>query len=62
MRPSVRALADDWAALYDIPDTKYQFKSEVDGYVPIQFLNVSYKVDRDALTKQITRTAADAGR
>ena len=49
----VRALADGWAALYDIPNTKYQFRSEVDGYVPIQFLDVSYKVDRDALTKQI---------
>ena len=49
----VRALADGWAALYDIPDTKYQFKSEVDGYVPIQFLDVSYKVDCDALTKEL---------
>ena len=49
----VRALADGWAALYDIPDTKYQFKSEVDGYVPIQFLDVSYKVDRDALMKEL---------
>ena len=49
----VRALADSWAALYDIPDTKYQFKSEVDGYVPIQFLDVSYKVDCDALTKEL---------
>ncbi len=50
----VRALADGWAELYDIPNTKYQFKSEVDGYVPIQFLDVSYKVDCDALTKQLT--------
>lgn len=33
-------------------NTKYQFKSEVDGYVPIQFLDVSYKVDCDALTKE----------
>ena len=50
----VRALADGWTDLYDIPNTKYQFRSEVDGYVPIQFLDVSYKVDCDALTKQIT--------
>ena len=49
----VRALVDSWAAIYDIPNTKYQFKSEVDGYVPIQFLDVSYKVDCDALTKEL---------
>ena len=50
---AVRALVDGWAELYDIPSTKYQFKSEVDGYVPIQFLDVSYKLERDALTKAI---------
>ena len=49
----VRALVDDWAEEYDIPYTKYQFKSEVDGYVPIQFLDVSYRVDREALTKTL---------
>lgn len=48
----VRVLVDSWAAIYDISNTKYQFKSEVDGYVPIQFLDVSYKVDCDALTKE----------
>lgn len=50
---AVRALVDSWAEAYDIPYTKYQFKSEVDGYVPIQFLDVSYEVDREALTKEI---------
>ena len=49
----VRALADGWTDLYDIPNTKYQFRSEVDGYVPIQFLDVSYRVDREALTEQL---------
>ena len=49
----VRALVDGWAEEYDIPYTKYQFKSEVDGYVPIQFLDVSYRLDREALTKTL---------
>ncbi|MEI3079506.1 MAG: hypothetical protein V8T00_09595 [Oscillospiraceae bacterium] len=49
----VRALADGWAAIYDIPNTNMSPKSEVDGYVPIQFLDVSYKVDCDALTKEL---------
>ena len=49
----VRALVDSWADAYDIPYTKYRFKSEVDGYVPIQFLDVSYEVDRDALTDEL---------
>ena len=50
---AVRALVDGWAEIYDIPYTKYQFKSEVDGYVPIQFLDVSYEIDREALTNEI---------
>ena len=50
---AVRALVDGWAEIYDIPNTKYRFRSEIDGYVPIQFLDVRYEVDRDALTKQI---------
>lgn len=60
---AVRALVDGWAEVYDIPYTKYQFHSEVDGYVPIQFLDVSYKVDREALTKEICRRlrTLDAG-
>ena len=60
---AVRALVDGWAEIYDIPYTKYQFKSEVDGYVPIQFLDVSYEVDREALTKEICQRlrTLDAG-
>ena len=50
---AVRALVDSWAEAYDIPYTKYRFNSEVDGYVPIQFLDVSYEMDREALTKEI---------
>ena len=49
----VHALVNGWAEEYDIPYTKYQFKSEVDGYVPIQFLDVSYRLDREALTKTL---------
>ena len=58
----VRALVDAWADTYDIPYTKYLFDSEVDGYVPIQFLDVSYRVDREALTEQACRAAAHTGR
>ena len=60
---AVRALVDGWAEAYDIPYTKYQFKSEVDGYVPIQFLDVSYEVDREALTIDICQRlrTLDAG-
>ena len=49
----VRALVYTRKAAYDIPYTKYLFDSEVDGYVPIQFLDVSYRVDREALTEQL---------
>ena len=49
----VRELVDGWAEEYDIPYTKYQFKSELDGYVPIQFLDVSYTVDREALAAEL---------
>ncbi len=60
---AVRALVDGWAEAYDIPYTKYQFKSEVDGYVPIQFLDVSYELDREALTEELCRRlrTLDAG-
>ena len=59
----VRELVDSWAEIYDIPYTKYRFKSEVDGYVPIQFLDVRYFVDREALVKTICERlcALDAG-
>ena len=59
----VRALVDAWADRYDSPYTKYLFDSEVDGYVPIQFLNVSYRVDREALTEQLVERlrTLDAG-
>ena len=59
----VRGLVDSWADTYDIPYTKYRFKSEVDGYVPLQFLDVSYRVDREALTEAICERlrALDAG-
>lgn len=50
---AVRALVDSWAEAYDIPYTKYRFKSEVDGYVPIQFLDVRYEIDREALMKEL---------
>ena len=50
---AVRALVDTWAEDYDIPYTKYLFDSEIDGYVPLQFLDVSYLTDRDALTQEI---------
>lgn len=58
----VRVLVDSWAAIYDISNTKYQFKSEVDGYVPIQFLDVSYKVELRRADEGVPRAAADAGR
>ena len=60
---AVRALVDAWAEQYDIPYTKYLFNSEVDGYVPVQFLDVSYRVDRDALAQMLSERlrTLDAG-
>ena len=60
---AVRALVDDWAEQYDVPYTKYLFNSEVDGYVPIQFLDVSYRVDRDVLAQEVSQRlrTLDAG-